>query len=127
MKVGFVCGAFDLLHAGHVHLLKECKKYCDYLIVGLQVDPSVDRKEKNKPIQSVIEREIQLGGCRYVDNVFVYERDWDLYLMIINLDIDIRFLGSDYVGSKEIVYEDLVPIKYIQSIPIHTSDIRKRK
>lgn len=124
---GFVAGAFDLLHAGHVHLLKECKKNCIKLIVGLQIDPSVDRDNKNKPIESVLERQIKLLGCKYVDEVVVYETDADLELILINKDIDIRFLGSDYMEKQEkIRFPDLVPIKYVESLDIHTSEIRGR-
>ena len=72
MKVGFTCSTFDLFHAGHVIMLKEAKTQCDYLIVGLQTDPTIDRKEKNKPVQSIFERYVQLQACKYVDEVAVY-------------------------------------------------------
>ncbi len=127
MKVGFVCGAFDLLHAGHVHFLKECKKDCDYLIVGLQVDPSKERREKNKPVESILERKIKLNACKYVDKIVIYETESDLELIFKYFDIDIRFLGSDYRDTgKPITNENALPIIYIDSLPIHTSDIRKR-
>ena len=73
--VGFTCSTFDLLHAGHVAMLREAKEQCDYLIVGLQVDPSVDRKNKNKPVQSIVERYIQLSGVKYVDEIIPYETE----------------------------------------------------
>ena len=78
LKKGFTCGAMDLLHAGHVLMLKECKKYCDYLIVGLHTNPQLDRADKNKPIQSLIERYHQLEGCAYVDQIIPYETESDL-------------------------------------------------
>lgn len=127
MKRGFVAGAFDLLHAGHTHLLRECKKHCDHLIVGLHADPSIERKHKNKPIESILEREIKLLGSEYVDNIFVYETEKDLSLLIEHLNPDIRFLGIDYIdGDKPITSPDSVEILYIKSLPIHTSDIRER-
>ena len=127
MIIGFVCGAFDLLHAGHIHLLKECKKYCDELIVGIQVDPSIERENKNKPIESLAERHIKVFACKYVDKVIAYETEADLSLIFRYADIDIRFLGSDYLNNaKPITDEDAIPIKYIDSLPIHTSDIRER-
>ena len=126
MKVGFVAGAFDLLHAGHIHLLKQCKKQCDYLIVGLHVDPSIEREDKNKPIESVLEREIKLNACKYVDFTVVYEKETDLSVIFKYFKIDVRFLGSDYVDGKQITDPDAVPIEFIESMPIHTSDIRER-
>jgi len=131
MKIGFVCGAFDLLHAGHVYLLNECKRRCDYLVVGLHVDPSLERKDKNKPIESILERQIQLIHSKFVNDVVVYEKESDIPLLMQALNIDVRFLGSDYakrqLGSESnITAEEAVPIKYIESLPIHTSDIRER-
>ncbi len=127
MKVGFVAGAFDLLHAGHVHLLRECKKRCDELIVGLHVDPSVERTEKNKPVESVVERQIKLIECASVDNVWIYETEEELALLLDFLKPDVRFLGSDYLSKKKnITVKSLIPIEYIKSIDIHTSDIRER-
>src|SRR3989304_5990592 len=117
MIKGFVCGAFDLLHAGHIHLLRQCKKECDFLIVGLQVDPSNDRSNKNKPIETVLEREIKLMACRFVDRIIVYEKEEDLHIILRYLGIDIRFLGSDYkYGMKTITGESEIPIKYIESL-----------
>jgi len=75
---GFTCGALDLLHAGHLIMLKECKAQCDYLIVGLQTDPSIDRPEKHKPVETIEERMIRLQGCKYVDKIVVYETEKDL-------------------------------------------------
>ena len=127
MKKGIVFGAFDLLHAGHIHLLKECAYHCDCLIVGLHVDPSKERPSKNKPIENIVERQAKLRACKYVDDIIVYETEKDLELILQSGDIDMRFLGSDYTsGDSRITAEDSVPIVYIKSVPIHTTDIRKR-
>ena len=96
--IGFTCGSFDLLHAGHVLMLKHAKSKCTRLIVGLQVDPTVDRPEKNKPIQSLLERTIQLQGCKFVDEIIVYETEKDLELICKTVDFNIRFLGAEYKG-----------------------------
>lgn len=99
--VGFTCSSFDLLHAGHVLMLEECKRYCDYLIVGLQTDPTIDRPGvKNKPVQSVYERQIQLRGCKYVDEIFVYDSESDLMNMITSLPIHVRFVGEEYRNKE---------------------------
>lgn len=98
--VGFTCSAFDLFHAGHVAMLAECKQHCDYLIVGLQVDPSKDRPEKNSPVQSVYERYIQLRGCTYVDEIIPYENEKDLENLLAIEDIHVRFLGKEYENKK---------------------------
>jgi glycerol-3-phosphate cytidylyltransferase len=99
-KIGFTCSCWDLLHAGHNMFLKDCKENCDILIVGLQTDPTIDRPEKNKPIQSFEEREIQVQSCRWVDYYFIYDTEKSLYDSIKDLQPDIRFLGDDYVGKK---------------------------
>lgn len=97
MIMGFTCGAFDLLHAGHVAMLKECKEHCEYLIVGLQTDPTIDRPtSKNKPIQTVYERYLQLKGCEYVDEIIPYDTERDLENLLCIEDIGIRFLGEEY-------------------------------
>ena len=96
-KIGFTCSCFDLFHAGHVAMLEEAKQHCDHLIVGLQVDPSKDRDDKNKPVQSLIERQIQLRGCKFVDEIIVYKTEKDLKTILKTLPINIRFLGSEYV------------------------------
>ena len=104
MKKGFTCGSFDLLHAGHALMLRECKDHCDYLIVGTQVDPSKDRCQKNMPIQTIEERIIRVKSIRWVDEIFVYETEKDLYetirLKIDSGDIDIRIIGADWKGKK---------------------------
>ena len=96
MKKGITFGAFDLFHAGHVLMLEEAKTVCDYLIVCIQSDPSLDREEKNKPVQSIIEREIQVSGCRYVDEVIIYDTEVDLLNIIDEIDWDVRILGEEY-------------------------------
>jgi len=98
MITGFNCSSFDLFHAGHVTMLKMEKQLCDYLIVGLQVDPTIDRPGiKNKPTQSVYERYVQVHGCKYVDEILVYETEADLLNMIKTQTIHIRFLSEEYL------------------------------
>ena len=96
MKKGITFGAFDLFHAGHVLMLEEAKTVCDYLIVCIQSDPSLDREEKNKPVQSIIEREIQVSGCRFVDEVIIYDTEVDLLNIIDQVDWDVRIIGEEY-------------------------------
>ena len=96
MKKGITFGAFDLFHAGHVLMLEEAKTVCDHLIVCIQSDPSLDREEKNKPVQSIVEREIQVSGCRHVDEVIIYDSEVDLLNIIDQVDWDVRILGEEY-------------------------------
>lgn len=97
MRIGFTCSTFDLLHAGHVLMLDECRTQCDRLIVGLQTDPTIDRPDtKNKPIQTMYERWVQLLGCRYVDDIIPYESEEDLMNILKSVPIDIRFVGEEY-------------------------------
>jgi glycerol-3-phosphate cytidylyltransferase len=99
MKIGFNCSSFDLLHAGHVTMLKMEKQLCDYLIVALQVDPTIDRPGiKNKPVQSVYERYVQLQACKYVDEILVYETESDLLQLLMTQKIDIRFISEEYLN-----------------------------
>ena len=125
---GFVCSAFDLLHAGHVLLLKGCKEHCEHLTVGLQVNPSLERGDKNKPIQSLLERHIQLEGSRYVDEIIVYETEEDLENILKIYEFDIRFLGEDYKdGKKKITGEDLCSIYFIpRKHPFSSTELRGR-
>jgi glycerol-3-phosphate cytidylyltransferase len=96
-RVGITFSTFDLLHAGHIAMLSEAKNHCDYLIAGLQTDPTIDRPDtKNKPIQSVVERQIQLAACRYVDEVVVYQTEQDLIDLLLILPVDVRILGVEY-------------------------------
>lgn len=96
MKRGFTCSTFDLLHAGHILMLKEAKEVCDYLIVGLQVDPTLDRPNKNKPVQSYYERWVQLSAVKYVDEIIPYSTESELLTILQNYNIDIRILGDEY-------------------------------
>jgi len=97
MITGFTCSTFDLLHAGHVMMLREAKSVCDYLIVGLQVDPTIDRpKEKNQPVQSLVERYVQLASVEYVDEIIPYQTERDLEDILQMYPIDIRILGEEY-------------------------------
>lgn len=95
-KIGITFSAFDLLHAGHIKMLEEAKTICDYLIVGLQIDPSLDRPQKNKPTQSVVERYIQLKACRSVDEIIPYNTEEDLMDILQSFVIDVRIIGDDY-------------------------------
>ena len=108
MKVGFTCSTFDLCHAGHVTMLRECKQVCDYLIVGLQVDPSKDRESKNPPSQTLVERYVQLSAIKYVDEIVPYETEKDLEDILNMYRIDTRILGEEYrekdFTGKELLY-----------------------
>lgn len=97
--VGFTASAFDLLHAGHVLMMAEAKNHCDYLIVALQSDPTIDRPEKNKPIQSMVERWIQLSAVKHIDEVIPYDTEEDLLVLLQSIRPDVRILGDDYVGK----------------------------
>lgn len=96
MKIGITFSAFDLLHAGHIKMLEEAKRNCDYLIVGLQTDPTIDRPEKNKPTQTVVERYIQLKGCKFVDEIVPYATEQDLEDILRAFKIDVRIVGEEY-------------------------------
>ena len=96
MKIGFTCSAFDLLQAGHIQMLRDAKSQCDYLICGLQVDPAIDRETKNSPVQTLVERYIQLAAVKYVDEIIPYESESDLNDILEMLPINIRILGEEY-------------------------------
>lgn len=96
MKIGITFSAFDLLHAGHIKMHEEAKQHCTYLIVGLQTDPTLDRPEKNKPTQTVVERYIQLDGCKFVDKIVPYATEQDLLDILQSFHIDMRFVGDEY-------------------------------
>ena len=96
MKIGITFSAFDLLHAGHIKMLEEAKRQCDYLIVGLQTDPTLDRPDKNHPTQTVVERYIQLNGCKFVDEIVPYATEQDLEDVLCSFKIDVRILGDEY-------------------------------
>lgn len=113
MKVGFTCSTFDLLHAGHVQMLREAKEHCDYLICGLQFDPSVDRPEKNSPVQTVVERYTQLNAVQYVDEIIPYATEQDLEDILEMYHIDIRILGDEY-KEKDFTGKDICKKRGIQ-------------
>ena len=131
MIIGFTASAFDLLHSGHIMMLREAKQQCDYLICGLQIDPSIDRPDKNKPIQSVVERHTQLAAVRYVDEIIPYLREEDLEDILEMYPIDIRILGEEY-KDKDFTGRDICKsreIKLYFNVRDHrfsTSELRKR-
>jgi len=96
MKIGFTASTFDLLHAGHISMLREAKTVCDYLICGLQVDPSIDRSDKKSPVQSLVERWTQLQGVKYVDEIIPYQTERDLEDILQMFHFDVRILGEEY-------------------------------
>ena len=99
-RIGITFSTFDMLHAGHIAMLAEAKNHCDYLIAGLQTDPTIDRPgTKNKPVQSIVERQIQLAACRYVDEVVVYQTEQDLIDLLLILPVDVRVLGIEYADQ----------------------------
>ena len=106
MKIGFTCSTFDLLHAGHVQMLREAKEQCDHLICGLQIDPSIDRKEKNSPVQTLVERYTQLIALSYVDEIIPYQTEKDLEDILEMYQIDIRILGDEY-REKDFTGKDI--------------------
>jgi len=105
-RIGFTCSTFDLLHAGHITMLEEAKHHCDYLIVGLQNDPTEDRPEKNKPVQTIVERQIQLAAVKYVDEIVIYNTEQDLIDLLLTLPIDVRVLGDEY-KNKDFTGKDI--------------------
>jgi len=106
-KIGITFSTFDMLHAGHIAMLAEAKNHCDYLICGLQTDPTIDRPDtKNKPVQSIVERQIQLAACRYVDEVVVYQTEQDLVDLLLILPVDVRVLGVEYQHKNFSGYEE---------------------
>lgn len=131
MKIGFTCSTFDLLHAGHISMLREAKQHCDYLICGLQTDPSVDRPQKNRPIQTIVERYIQLNAVGYVDEIIPYATEEDLKDILSMLQIDVRILGEEY-RDKEFTGKDICRKRDIQLFfnkrehRFSSSDLRKR-
>ena len=113
MRIGFTCSSFDLLHAGHTLMLEEAKAQCDYLIVGLQTDPSIDRPTKNKPVQTVVERYLQLRACKYVDEIIPYGTEQDLEDILSGMDIDVRILGVEY-RDKDFTGHDICKKREIE-------------
>ena len=130
-KIGITCSTFDLLHAGHVVMLEEAKRHCDYLIAALQVDPTQDRKEKNKPIQSVVERQIQLAAVRFVDEIVVYNTEKELDDIFLTLPINVRIIGEEYKDkdftAKKICYKRKIDIIYNKrDHSFSSTDLKKR-
>lgn len=128
MKKGITFGAFDLFHAGHILMLEEAKTVCDYLIVAIQSDPSLDRETKNSPVQSVEEREIQVSACRYVDEVIIYDREADLLEILDTFSWDVRILGDEYQNKDFTGREKYLDKCYFNKRPhnFSTSELRER-
>ena len=125
--VGITAGAFDLFHAGHVLMLKDASNQCDHLIVALQTDPSIDRKEKNKPVQSMYERFVQVDACKYVDEIIPYETEDDLYALIMNNNIDLRIIGNEYRNEDFTAREIGLEIYYnARNHQWSTTELRER-
>ena len=127
MKIGFTAGAFDLCHVGHARMFKECKTVCDFLIVALQSDPSIDRANKHKPIQSVNERLEMLEAIRWIDQVVHYDTEEDLYNLLKEIRVDIRIIGEDWRDKKFTGYD--LPIEMYYNLRDHhysTSHFRNR-
>ena len=132
MKIGFTCSTFDLLHAGHIAMLREAKEHCDYLICGLQTDPTIDRPTtKNTPVQSLVERYAQLSGVKYVDEIIPYQTEQDLEDILSGMHIDIRILGVEY-RDKDFTGRDICRKRDIDIVfnnrdhRFSTSDLRMR-
>ena len=131
LRIGFTASQFDMLHAGHVAMLSEAKNHCDYLIAGLQNNASWDRPEKNAPIQSIVERQIQLAATRYVDEIVVYNTEKDLEDILLTLPIDVRILGVEY-EDKNFTGKDICNKRNIKLIfnsrdhSFSSSSLRKR-
>ena len=131
-KIGITFSTFDMLHAGHIAMLSEAKNHCDYLIAGLQTDPTIDRPDtKNKPVQSIVERQIQLAACRYVDEVVIYQTEQDLIDLLLILPLDVRVLGveyqhSEFTGKEECLFRGIELIYNGRDHSFSSSSLRKR-
>lgn len=132
LKIGITFSTFDLLHAGHVAMLSECKNHCDYLIAALQTDPTIDRPDsKNPPVQSIVERQIQLAATRYVDEIVVYQTEKDLEDILLTLPLDVRILGVEYkdkefTGKKICLDRDIELVFNKRDHSFSSSSLRKR-
>ena len=129
--VGFTAGNFDLIHPGYIYTFEEAKRHCDYLIAALQVDPTQDRDTKNKPIQSVVERQIQLAAVRFVDEIVVYNTEKELDDIFLTLPIDVRIIGEEYKDkdftAKKICYKRKIEIIYNKrDHSFSSTDLKKR-
>ena len=131
-KIGITFSTFDMCHAGHIAMLSEAKNHCDYLICGLQTDPTIDRPDtKNKPVQSIVERQIQLAACRYVDEVVVYSTEQDLRDLLLILPVDVRILGveystKDFTGRRECEQRGIEIVFNQRDHSFSSSSLRKR-
>jgi glycerol-3-phosphate cytidylyltransferase len=131
-RIGIVFSSFDMFHAGHVAMLAEAKNHCDYLIAGLQTDPTLDRPDtKNRPVQSIVERQIQLAACRYVDEVVIYQTEQDLVDLLLILPVDVRILGVEYehknfTGREECHARGIDLIFNSRDHSFSSSSLRKR-
>tara|TARA_A100001035_G_scaffold135813_1_gene106909 strand:- start:1285 stop:1689 length:405 start_codon:yes stop_codon:yes gene_type:complete len=131
LRVGITFSAFDLLHAGHIAMLREAKEQCDYLVAGLQLDPTIDRPEKNKPVQTIVERYTQLKGVKYIDEIIPYNTEKDVEDILEMYHIDVRILGEEY-RDKDFTGRDICKKLGIdlyfnkREHRFSTSDLRKR-
>ena len=132
MIIGFTCSTFDLFHAGHIIMLKEAKAQCDHLIVGLQTDPTIDRPDtKNKPVQSIFERYVQLQACKYVDEIVVYATEKDLVDILLSYPINVRILGEEYehrdfTGRQECINKGIKFYFNKREHTFSTTELRQR-
>ena len=130
-KIGITCSTFDFLHAGHVVMLEEAKRHCDYLIAALQVDPTIDREDKSRPIQSIVERQIQLAGVKFVDDIVMYNTEKDLEDLFLTLPLDVRIIGEEYRNNlftaRTICHKRNIAIIYNKrDHSFSTTDLRNR-
>ena len=131
MRIGITCSSFDLFHAGHVKMLEEAKQHSDYLIIALQTDPTIDRPEKNKPIQSVVERWVQVNACKWVDEIVPYTTEQDLKDIFMSFNLDCRIIGDEY-EDRDFTAKDIClkrEIEIIYNSRDHnwsSSELRKR-
>lgn len=132
LKIGITFSTFDLLHAGHIAMLAEVKNHCDYLIAAVQTDPTIDRPDtKNKPVQTIVERQIQVSACRFVDEIVVYQTEKDLEDILLTLPIDVRILGVEY-KDKEFTGKNICEQRGIEIVyngrdhSFSSSSLRKR-
>jgi glycerol-3-phosphate cytidylyltransferase len=131
MKVGITFGAFDLCHAGHNLMFGECRSNCDYLVVGLQADPSIEREEKNKPVQSMFERYVQLNSCKYIDEIIPYIYESEIEKILRAVKPQIRFIGTDYYGrdftAKQYCLDSKIELYFNnREHGFSTTELRKR-
>ena len=132
LRIGITFSTFDMLHAGHIAMLSEAKNHCDYLIAGLQTDPTIDRPDsKNPPVQSIVERQIQLSATRFVDEIVIYQTEQDLIDLLLILPIDVRILGieyenKDFTGKKECWDREIELVFNGRDHSFSSSSLRKR-